>query len=128
MKADLHIHSEFSDGSDSRTAILRKAAACGIDVLGFTEHDATESWQKSIEFGKNYDIKVLSGVEMSARDYRTGKKVHILRYLFDSGQNEKIFGHVHHHIFYGGRPGAFRIKYAAAELLKYNKRKIIRLA
>lgn len=172
MKADLHIHSEFSDGSDSRTAILRKAAACGIEVLAFTEHDTTEGWQRSIEVGKNYGVKVLPGVEISARDYRTGKKVHILgydfktsdaidalcrpiaearhenslqkiallqklgykitaedvlpythkyifkkhilRYLFDSAQDEKIFGHVYHHIFHGGGPGDFGIKYAAA--------------
>lgn len=47
MKADLHIHSVFSDGSDSRESILQKAAAVGIKVLAFTEHDTTEGWQES---------------------------------------------------------------------------------
>ncbi len=52
MKADLHIHSVFSDGSDSRESILQKAAAVGIKVLAFTEHDTTEGWQESLALGR----------------------------------------------------------------------------
>ena len=66
MKADLHIHSVFSDGSDSRESILQKAAAVGIKVLAFTEHDTTEGWQESLALGRRYGITVLPGVEISA--------------------------------------------------------------
>lgn len=172
MKADLHIHSVFSDGSDSRESILQKAAAVGIKVLAFTEHDTTEGWQESIALGRKYGITVLPGVEISACDAETGKKVHILgygfksaeainalcrpvaearhenslqkikvlqklgykiteadvlpyahkyifkkhivRYLFESGQEDKIFGHVYHKIFHGGGLGDFGIKYVNA--------------
>ena len=92
MKADLHIHSVFSDGSDSRESILQKAAAVGINVLAFTEHDTTEGWQESLALGRRYGITVLPGVEISACDAETGKKVHILGYGFKNifmgiGQN-----------------------------------------
>lgn len=177
MKADLHIHSVFSDGSDSREIILQKAAAVGIKVLAFTEHDITEGWQESLALGRRYGITVLPGVEISACDAETGKKVHILgygfksadainalcrpvakarhenslqkikvlqklgykiteadvlpyahkyifkkhivRYLFESGQEDKIFGNVYHKIFHGGGPGDFGIKYVnAADAVK----------
>ena len=86
MKADLHIHSVFSDGSDSRESILQKAAAVGIKVLAFTEHDTTEGWQESLALGRRYGITVLPGVEISACDAETGKKVHILGYGFKSAE------------------------------------------
>ena len=41
-------------------------------------------------------------------------KKHIVRYLFESGQEDKIFGHVYHKIFHGGGPGDFGIKYVNA--------------
>lgn len=74
MKADLHIHSVFSDGSDSRESILQKAAAVGIKVLAFTEHDTTEGWQESLALGRKYGITVLPGVEISAYDTETAKR------------------------------------------------------
>lgn len=83
MKADLHIHSRFSDGSDSRREILKKAAACGIEAVAFTEHDTVEGWRRSVELGLKYGIKVVPGVEISAFDFKTGKKVHILGYGFN---------------------------------------------
>lgn len=82
MKADLHIHSVYSDGSSTRGEILLQAAACSIDVLAFTEHDTTEGWRESIALGRKYGITVLPGVEISACDGKTGKKVHILGYGF----------------------------------------------
>ena len=71
--------------------ILQKAAAVGIKVLAFTEHDTTEGWQESLALGRKYGITVLPGVEISACDAETGKKVHILGYGFKSAESHKRF-------------------------------------
>jgi hypothetical protein len=38
---DLHSHSWVSDGTLSPTALVQRAAACGVDVLALTDHDDT---------------------------------------------------------------------------------------
>ena len=46
-------------------------------------------------------------------------KKYIVRYLFESGQEDKIFGNVYHKIFHDGGPGDFGIKYVnAADAVK----------
>ena len=40
MKVDLHLHTEFSDGTDSPKELLEKIRACGIDFFSITDHDA----------------------------------------------------------------------------------------
>lgn len=48
MKADLHIHSVFSDGSDSRENILQKAAAVGIKVLHLLNMTQQKAGRKAL--------------------------------------------------------------------------------
>ena len=57
-----------------------------LRFLAFTEHDTTEGWQESLALGRRYGITVLPGVEISAYDAETGKKVHILGYGFKSAE------------------------------------------
>ena len=39
MRADLHVHSNASDGSDSAAEVMRRAAQAGLDVVALTDHD-----------------------------------------------------------------------------------------
>ena len=39
MRADLHLHSNASDGSDSPERIVDIAAAKGLDAIAITDHD-----------------------------------------------------------------------------------------
>ncbi len=41
MRYDLHCHSTRSDGLLSPAAVVRRAAARGVDVLALTDHDET---------------------------------------------------------------------------------------
>ena len=41
MKADLHIHSDCSDGSDSILELAEKIKSSGLDIVALTDHDTT---------------------------------------------------------------------------------------
>ncbi|HWS43928.1 MAG TPA: PHP domain-containing protein [Pseudoflavonifractor sp.] len=77
MKADLHIHSTVSDGSDTILEIIRKARGKGLDMIAITEHD-TLSHQAQIPAEPG--IRVICGVELSAVHKETGTRTHILGY------------------------------------------------
>lgn len=77
MKADLHIHSNFSDGSVPIPEIIEKAAAKGLDVIAITDHD---TFSHFTQIQKNEKLKIIPGLEMSAIDRNNGVHVHILGY------------------------------------------------
>jgi len=77
MKADLHVHSTISDGSDSIRQIVDTAKKIGLDVISITDHDTTEHWQWIPE---DAEIKIVTGVEISTIHYNTKLKAHILGY------------------------------------------------
>ena len=39
IKADLHIHSSYSDGSDSIEELAKKINSSDIDIVSLTDHD-----------------------------------------------------------------------------------------
>jgi predicted metal-dependent phosphoesterase TrpH len=80
MKADLHVHSAWSDGSLGIPEILRFARALGLDALSITDHDTMAGHREALEEGKRRGIRIIPGVEVSALDGETGRKVHILGY------------------------------------------------
>ena len=82
---DLHIHSSYSDGSDSVNEILEAAVERSLEVISITDHDCIHPELFSIPLYKN--VRVLPGIEISAIDFHTGKSVHILGYGF----NEEAF-------------------------------------
>ena len=41
MRADLHVHSNASDGTDHPAEVMRRAARAGLDVVALTDHDTT---------------------------------------------------------------------------------------
>jgi len=77
LKADLHVHSVFSDGSDSVRQIIDTAKKARLDVISVTDHDTTEHLQR---IPKEPEIKIVAGVEISAIHYKTKLKAHILGY------------------------------------------------
>jgi len=78
MKADLHIHSTFSDGSESIGHLILMAKEKGLDAIAITDHD-TVSHMRHIP--KDAGISVVGGVEISSGHQHAGKKAHILGYF-----------------------------------------------
>lgn len=79
MISDLHTHSTASDGQYAPSEMVRLAKECGLDVLALTDHDTLDGLDEALEAGKSLGVRVLRGVELGAREYRS---LHILGYGF----------------------------------------------
>ncbi|WP_010648694.1 PHP domain-containing protein [Oceanobacillus massiliensis] len=82
MKADLHIHSNHSDGSSSTMEIMQSAREKGVTHLSIVDHDTVEGLPEAVRVGRSLGIKVISGIEISAYDFKRKRKVHILGYNY----------------------------------------------
>jgi len=80
MSVDLHIHSHFSDGSNSPTEIVRLAKKRGLLHIAITDHDTAGGVPEALTAGLIDGVRVTSGVEVSVR--HQGVPVHILGYGF----------------------------------------------
>ena len=76
-KADLHIHSTVSDGSDTIEQIIDIAKERQLDAIAITDHD-TLSHIAQIPF--NAGLKIISGVEISSVHRETNTRAHVLGY------------------------------------------------
>ncbi len=94
MRADLHVHSSASDGTDPPAEVMRRAAQAGLDVVALTDHDtvaghaeARQALAGSVLAGSgDHSLALLPGMELSCR--LDGRSLHLLAYLFDPGQPE----------------------------------------
>ena len=78
IKADFHIHSNWSDGSMGIPQLVRYAKALGLEAISITDHDTMAGQKEAIEEGKKHGIWIIPGAEVSAYNSETGRKVHIL--------------------------------------------------
>jgi len=70
-KADLHMHSTYSDGSESVEAILKYVEQyTDLDVIAITDHDCIEGALRARDLAtaQRLRIAVLVGAEISTRD------------------------------------------------------------
>ncbi len=80
-KIDLHIHSTFSDGTDTPEQILEHAREIGLDLFSITDHDALKAGPVIRSLRKEGDPAFVTGVEFSCKDEKG--KYHILGYGYD---------------------------------------------
>lgn len=78
--ADLHIHSNASDGQYTPTELVRMAKGHGLEVIALTDHDTVLGTDEAITAGEEIGIQVLRGVELSAKEHHN---FHILGYCCD---------------------------------------------
>lgn len=90
MKADLHVHTDISDGFYDSKEVIRMAKVNGVTHLAITNHDTISGIEEAIAEGGKEGITIIPGIEISACDLESGKKVHILGYYFNlNGLNIK---------------------------------------
>jgi predicted metal-dependent phosphoesterase TrpH len=90
VRLDLHIHSTASDGSWSPGAVVRGAAEGGLDVIALTDHDTTAGFRTAEPIGRELNVQVVPGIEMSSTYH--GRDVHVLGYFIDPSA-ESIAAH-----------------------------------
>jgi 3',5'-nucleoside bisphosphate phosphatase len=78
---DLHTHTTASDGTDSPFALVKKALATGVTILGITDHDSTAGWAEATTAIQS-QIQLVLGAEVSCLT-TDGISVHMLGLLFD---------------------------------------------
>lgn len=79
--ADLHLHSNHSDGTESPAEVVRQAHAHGVRTLALTDHDRSTGWQEAGEAAAALGVTFIPGMELSAK--HEWRSVHVLGYLFD---------------------------------------------
>ena len=94
---DLHAHTTVSDGGDSPSELVHKAADAGIGVLAVTDHDNDSGCDEAVAVGKELGVEVVRGVEISCdvedlveQGYNPSARptMHLLGYFIPEGKNE----------------------------------------
>ncbi len=91
---DLHVHSTFSDGSETTEKLVKLAAEAKLAAFALTDHDTTDGYKSLSEAASKHNVgipkedqlEVLPGVEISAA-YKN-KDIHILGLLVDPNDSE----------------------------------------
>jgi len=86
LRADLHVHSIYSDGSLTIKEILDYAKSKKLDVISITDHNSAMGIEEAVAYGKEINIKVIPGIELST-EYN-GEYVHVLGYFKDELPSE----------------------------------------
>ena len=79
-KADLHIHTTASDGTDSPKELYNKIKKAGIEIFAISDHD-TVSGALELPDSELEGVKFIRGVEFSCQ--AEGLRCHILGYNYD---------------------------------------------
>ena len=94
---DLHIHTKYSDGTDTIEEVIDKIIDMKINYFSITDHDTIDGVcyllnnKELLEKLDNNDIKFVSGIEFSG--ILDGDKIHLLGYNYDPN-NENILNAV----------------------------------
>ena len=89
-KADLHIHTTYSDGKISPSEVINLAVSKGLKAISITDHDTIKGYLKGIELLKSEQlaIELISGAEFTATF--NDKDIHLLGYYFDPEHKELL--------------------------------------
>lgn len=130
--ADLHVHTDYSDGIHSIEETLDFALEQGIKTIAITDHDTVFHLEKvKMECDKR-KIHMIPGVELSCYDWDVCKKVHVvgLWIQYDPKHIEQLCNHTlacrdayHHELIEELRNKGFDITYSDAK--KYAKNNIV---
>lgn len=80
-RADLHTHTNASDGMLAPTELVDMARGVGLEVLAVTDHDTTEGVAEALDRAEQVSIKLVPGVELNARTPHG--EAHVLGYFLD---------------------------------------------
>lgn len=81
LNADLHCHSNVSDGTLTPTALATRAKAHSVDVWAMTDHDEVGGIAEARAVAKALDLPFVPGVEISIT--WSGQTVHIVGLQID---------------------------------------------
>ena len=78
MRADLHIHTFYSDGLQSPDDVATIAKNNGVELISITDHDTALAYPEIFSCCEKRGVKAVYGIEVSA--YENGVRLHTLGY------------------------------------------------
>jgi predicted metal-dependent phosphoesterase TrpH len=81
MNADLHCHSNVSDGTLSPEDVAERASRNGVELWSLTDHDEIGGQHRALAAARAHGMKYLTGTEISVTF--AGETVHIVGLGFD---------------------------------------------
>jgi len=67
-KADLHIHTTYSDGIGTVSAVMEAARRTDLDVLAITDHDQVRGALEAQQMASRFGVQVIPGVEITTAE------------------------------------------------------------
>jgi 3',5'-nucleoside bisphosphate phosphatase len=81
MFADLHLHSNFSDGTYTPEELAALAERHELSVLALTDHDTVEGCERMAAACERANVEFVSGTELTAES--DGNELHLIGYFVD---------------------------------------------
>ncbi|MGI6576403.1 MAG: PHP domain-containing protein [bacterium] len=78
MTADLHVHTNVSDGAYMPEKIVALAVQQGLKTIAITDHDTVKGIGRALRAGMKLDLTVIPGIEFSTE--LGEQEIHILGY------------------------------------------------
>ena len=86
-RIDLHIHTNFSDGTLSPKEVIDEAVKNGVSVIAISDHDTIDAYDEDLyNYAKSNGIEIINAVEISTKNHKVG--IHVLGYNFDMHNEE----------------------------------------
>ena len=77
--ADLHVHTNFSDGTFTPEEVVREAKKYGFSSIAICDHDCIDGIGLAIESAKGSSLEIIPGVELTV--IKNGHEIHVLGYF-----------------------------------------------
>jgi hypothetical protein len=74
--ADLHLHSNHSDGELAPSALVDAIADAGVAIMALTDHDTTAGHEEAHARCERRGIRLVRGIELTT--YAMGRVIHVL--------------------------------------------------
>lgn len=90
---DMHMHSEYSDGTDNIAKLLDTVRKAQVDIFALTDHDEFKGCAEMRKLLSADDARFINGIEFTCAD--DSGKSHILGYRFseEGSPVERIISH-----------------------------------
>jgi len=91
--ADLHLHTQFSDGTFSPEELVAQAGLHDLAAVALTDHDTVEGCARAALASRVAGIDFIPGTELTAD--QEGHELHVLGYCLDI-QNPRLLAEIAH--------------------------------
>ncbi len=89
--ADLHLHTNFSDGTFTPEELVLHAQKSGLACIAVTDHDSVEASARAAAACAAVNMEFIVGTELTAEQDDT--ELHVLGYFLDTN-NEKLLAEI----------------------------------